>query len=95
MLKIISVIFVSNLRYIIKINVRSLRFIEEAKRFATEAERRETPKEYADKWNQNMFLNDFDKRDENAGVNVKLSEVYLEEHLPHYIWGSGKFETNK
>ena len=39
-------IFVSNLRYIIKINVRSLRFIEEAKRFATEAERRETPKEY-------------------------------------------------
>ncbi len=47
-------------------------------------------KEYADKWNQNMFLNDFDKRDENAGVNVKLSEVYLEEHLPHYIWGSGK-----
>lgn len=46
--------------------------------------------EYADKWNQNMFLNNFDKRDENAGVNVTLSEVYLEEHLPHYIWGSGK-----
>lgn len=44
--------------------------------------------EYADKWNQNMFLNDFDKRDENAGVNVKLSEVYLDEHLPHYIWGN-------
>jgi len=43
-------------------------------------------KEYADKWNDNMFLNNFDKRDENAGVNVKLSEVYLEEHLPHYIW---------
>lgn len=42
--------------------------------------------EYADKWNENMFLNDFDKRDENAGVNVKLGEVYLEEHLPHYIW---------
>lgn len=46
--------------------------------------------EYADKWNANMFLNDFDKRDENAGVNVKLSEVYLEEHLPHYIWGDNK-----
>lgn len=46
--------------------------------------------EYADKWNQNMFLNDFDKRDENAGVNIKLSEVYLEEHLPHYIWESGE-----
>lgn len=42
--------------------------------------------EYADKWNANMFLNDFDKRDENVGVNVKLSEVYLEEHLPHYVW---------
>lgn len=43
--------------------------------------------EYLDKWNANMFLNDFDKRDENAGVNVKLSEVYLDEQLPHYIWG--------
>lgn len=43
--------------------------------------------EYADKWNSNMFLNNFNKRDENAGVNVKLSEVYLEEHLPQYIWG--------
>lgn len=42
--------------------------------------------EYADKWNQNMFLNDFDKRDQKARTNVKLSEVYLEEHLPHYIW---------
>ncbi|MCI9229249.1 MAG: hypothetical protein HFG86_14735, partial [Dorea sp.] len=42
--------------------------------------------EYADKWNANMFLNNFDKRDENAGVNIKLNEVYLEEHLSHYIW---------
>ena len=42
--------------------------------------------EYADKWNQNMFLNDFDKRDENAGVNIKLRDVYLDAHLPHYIW---------
>lgn len=50
--------------------------------------------EYADKWNANMFLNDFDKRDENAGVNVKLGEVYLEEHLPHYIWGDNKSESN-
>lgn len=46
--------------------------------------------EYANKWNQNMFLNDFDKRDENAGVNVKLRDVYLEKHLPHYIWGSSQ-----
>lgn len=49
--------------------------------------------EYADKWETNMFLNDYDKRDENAGVNVKLSEVYLDEHLPHYIWGDN--ESNK
>ena len=42
--------------------------------------------EYADKWNENMFLNNFDKRDENAGVNIKLGRVYLEKHLPHYIW---------
>lgn len=44
--------------------------------------------EYADKWNSNMFLNNFDKRDENAGINVKLSEVYIDAHLPHYIWKS-------
>ncbi|MBD5497439.1 MAG: hypothetical protein HDR11_06700 [Lachnospiraceae bacterium] len=50
--------------------------------------------EYADKWNANMFLNDFDKRDENAGVNVKLREVYLDEHLPHYLWGSNKNISN-
>lgn len=50
--------------------------------------------EYADKWETNMFLNDFDKRDENVGVNVKLSEVYLEEHLPHYIWGENKKTRN-
>lgn len=43
-------------------------------------------KEYADKWNENVFLNNFNKRDENAGVNIKLSELYLEKHLPHYIW---------
>ncbi len=42
--------------------------------------------EYADKWYDNMFLNDFDKRDKNAGINIKLRELYLEEHLPHYIW---------
>ncbi len=51
--------------------------------------------EYADKWNSNMFLNDFDKYDENAGANVKLSEVYLDKHLPHYIWRHNKrVDTN-
>lgn len=43
--------------------------------------------EYADKWNENVFLNDFDERDENTGVNVKLKDIYLEKCLPHYIWG--------
>lgn len=49
--------------------------------------------EYADKWNQNMFLNDFSDWDENAGINVKLKDVYIEEHLPHFIWGSNSSES--
>lgn len=49
--------------------------------------------EYADKWNENMFLNNFDEWDEDAGVNVKLSDVYIEEHLPHFIWGDNKEES--
>ena len=50
--------------------------------------------EYADKWNQNMFLNDFDEWDEKAGVNVKLSDVYLEEHLPHFIYGDNENKSS-
>lgn len=50
--------------------------------------------EYADKWNKNMFLNDFDDWDENAGINVKLHEVYRDEHLPHFIWGENKKESD-
>ncbi len=42
--------------------------------------------EYADKWSKNVFLNNFNKRDKNAGVNIKLKDLYLEKHLPHYIW---------
>lgn len=42
--------------------------------------------EYAKKWNENVFLNDFDEEDENACVNIKLSDIYIEECLPHYIW---------
>lgn len=48
--------------------------------------------EYADKWNQNMFLNDFSEWDEDAGVNVKLSDVYIDEHLPHFIYGHNEKE---
>ena len=44
--------------------------------------------DYANKWNQNVFLNNYNERDENAGVNIKLSELYLEENLPHYVWKS-------
>ena len=33
--------------------------------------------EYAKKWNENVFLNNFNKRDKNAGVNIKLKELYL------------------
>ncbi len=50
--------------------------------------------EYADKWNENMFLNDFDERDERQGTNVKLSSVYKEEHLPPYIWKDNKEREN-
>ena len=49
--------------------------------------------EYLDKWNANMFLNDFSEWDENAGVNVKLKDVYIEAHLPHFIWGSNSSES--
>ncbi|MCI8505582.1 MAG: hypothetical protein HFI67_05270 [Lachnospiraceae bacterium] len=50
--------------------------------------------EYAAKWNANMFLNNFDEWDENAGISVKLSDVYIEEHLPHFIWGNNKKESD-
>lgn len=46
--------------------------------------------QYRDIWNKNMFLNNFSEWDENAGINVKLKEVYLESHLPHFIWGRNK-----
>ncbi|GFI15211.1 hypothetical protein IMSAG249_02328 [Lachnospiraceae bacterium] len=42
--------------------------------------------EYACRWDKNVFLNNFKKRDRNKGVNIKLKEIYLEEHLPHYVW---------
>lgn len=42
--------------------------------------------EYAQRWNKNVFLNNFNEEDENAGVNIKLSEIYIEKCLPHYIW---------
>lgn len=50
--------------------------------------------EYADKWEANMFLNDFDEWDENAGVNVKLSDVYIDKHLPHFKFGHNEKESD-
>lgn len=46
--------------------------------------------EYFDKWNANMFLNDFDEWDEKAGVNVKLSDVYIDDLIPHFVWGGNE-----
>ena len=43
--------------------------------------------EYAKKWKENMFLNNFNAWDENVGVNVKLSDVYIDAHLPNFIYG--------
>lgn len=51
--------------------------------------------EYAEKWNKNVFLNDFDEEDENAGVEIKLAEIYKEECLPHYIWKKNKEPSNR
>lgn len=55
--------------------------------------------EYSHKWNENMFLNNFNKRDKYVGVNLKLKDMYLEEHLPPYIWkehlSSNKEEMNE
>ena len=42
--------------------------------------------EYAKKWDENAFLNNFNKEDEDAGTEIKLSEIYKEKCLPHYIW---------
>ena len=46
--------------------------------------------EYADKWEKNVFLNDFNERDEADIGNVKLKNIYLEDLLPHYIWRANK-----
>lgn len=48
-------------------------------------------KEYADKWDKNVFLNNYNERDEDAGVNVKLSQIYLKELLPSYIWKTNAY----
>ncbi len=51
--------------------------------------------EYASKWDKNVFLNDFNEEDENAGVNIKLKNIYKEICLPHYIWKTNTKPSNK
>ncbi len=51
--------------------------------------------EYAKKWKENVFLNNYNEEDENAGVNIKLKDIYLEEHLPHYIWKENTKPSDK
>lgn len=53
--------------------------------------------EYAQIWNKNMFLNDFDESEHKRGINIKLCDVYLPEHLPYYAWkndGDGNGNKN-
>jgi len=49
--------------------------------------------EYARKWNEKVFLNNFNKRDENIGPEVVLKSIYPKEHLPHYLWKTNTTES--
>ena len=51
-----------------------------------ESPKRNKAQDYADKWDKNVFLNNFDEEDEIVGVNIKLRDLYKEMCLPHYIW---------
>ncbi len=51
--------------------------------------------EYAQKWNENVFLNDFNTEDENAGTEIKLSEIYKEKCLLRYIWKTNTNPSDK
>lgn len=51
--------------------------------------------EYVKKWDKNVFLNDFNEEDQNAGVNIRLSDIYIEECLPHYIWKTNPCPSDK
>lgn len=50
--------------------------------------------DYLDIWNKNMFLNDFTEWDENKSVNIKLSDVYIKDCLPHFSYGENPKEYN-
>ena len=51
--------------------------------------------DYARKWDKNVFLNNFDEEDENAGTEIKLRDLYKETCLPHYIWKKNTSASDK
>lgn len=52
-------------------------------------------KEYAAKWDKNVFLNNFDEEDENPGTEIKLKDIYIEECLPQYKWKTNSFSSSE
>lgn len=52
-------------------------------------------REYADKWNENMFLNNFNEWDENVKEEVRLKDVYIDTHLPHFKWRENEKEFDE
>ena len=48
-------------------------------------------RQYANVWNKNMFLNDYNEKDENRGINIKLKEMYIEDFVPHYKWKNNSY----
>ncbi len=50
--------------------------------------------EYLDVWNKDMFLNHFTEWDEKRGINIKLSDVYIKDHLPHFLYRDNPKEFN-
>ncbi len=51
--------------------------------------------QYADKWNENMFLNNFNEWDENVKEEVRLKDVYIDTHLPHFKWRENEKEFDQ
>lgn len=67
-----------NLKRLNKVEVDNNKELKEPVKSRTE--------EYAKVWDKNMFLNNFTEWDEKRGENVRLSEVYIKDHLPHFLY---------
>lgn len=76
--------------YDVKQRIDEIKYSEKKFIDAKEKNKVVTPKSrtqyYLDVWNKNMFLNNFTEWDEKRGENVKLSDVYIKDHLPHFIY---------